>query len=290
MPAESVPHPLERLGRDVEIFEPLELRRGQIRYAVLDFDGTISLLRAGWQQVMSDQFVRILREQAPTAESPLQLTAVCRHFITALTGRQTIYQTIQLEEEIRKRGGEPLPAALYKRQYLELLSDHIRHRVEALRTGQQPPADYLLRGTMSLLKGLTEGGVTCFLASGTDVEFVREEAELLGVTHFFNDSGHERIYGALEEYRKFSKQMIIDRILRENSAAGSALAVFGDGYVEIANGRQAKGTAIGVASLESGELGWDMWKKARLAEVGAQILVPDWQEADLLLDYLGIGP
>ena len=48
-----------------------------------------------------------------------------------------------------------------------------------------PPGDFLLRGARTLLTGLADGGVTCFLASGTDVEFVREETELLGLTHFF---------------------------------------------------------------------------------------------------------
>ena len=289
MPADSVPAPLQRLGRDIEISEPAQLRPGQIRYAVLDFDGTLSLLRAGWQEVMTEQFVRVLGHWAPTAESPAQLAAVCRDFITTLTGRQTIYQTIQLEEEVRKRGGEPLPAALYKRQYLELLSEHISDRLEDVRAGRRPPGDFLLRGARTLLTGLADGGVTCFLASGTDVEFVREETELLGLTHFFTSGDEVRIYGALEEYRKFSKKMIIERILRDNAVEGSALAVFGDGYVEISNGREAGGMAVGVASLESGELGWDLWKKSRLAEVGAQILVPDWQEADLLLDYLGVS-
>ena len=138
MPADYVPAPLQRLGRDIEISEPAQLRPGQIRYAVLDFDGTLSLLRAGWQEVMTDQFVRVLGDWAPIAESPAQLAAVCRDFITTLTGRQTIYQTIQLEEEVRKRGGEPLPAALYKRQYLELLSDHISDRLEDVRAGRRP--------------------------------------------------------------------------------------------------------------------------------------------------------
>ena len=70
---------------------------------------------------------------------------------------------------------------------------------------------------------------------------------------------------------------------------GSQLAAFGDGYVELKNARAVGGVAVGVASLENGEQGWDLWKKERLRGVGAQILVPDWSEADLILDYLGVA-
>ncbi|MDP6984234.1 MAG: hypothetical protein QGG05_14235, partial [Candidatus Latescibacteria bacterium] len=33
---------------------------GEIRHAVFDFDGTLSLLRVGWQQIMTDYFDEVL--------------------------------------------------------------------------------------------------------------------------------------------------------------------------------------------------------------------------------------
>ena len=98
-----------------------------------------------------------------------------------------------------------------------------------------------------------------------------------------------RIAGARDDYRSFSKKKVIDRILSESGLQGPELVAFGDGYVEIENARQAGGSTVGVASLETGERGWDLWKKTRLRQVGAQILTPDWEEADLLLAYLGVA-
>ena len=69
---------------------------------------------------------------------------------------------------------------------------------------------------------------------------------------------------------------------------GNQLVAFGDGYVEIQEMRAIGGIAVGVASLESGEEGWDLWKKERLLQGGAQILAPDWVEFDVILDYLGV--
>ena len=284
--------PLKTLGTAVEIHVDFERRPGTTRYALLDFDGTISLLRAGWQQVMVDQFVEVLTSTTDTGESESKLTDACQLFITRLTGRQTIYQMLQLEEEVIKRGGQPLPAAVYKKDYLERLGRRIATRIESVRrmqVEQQQPGDHMGRGTLDLLAGLKGAGVNCYLASGTDLEFVLQEAELLGVSDYFRDAdGQLHIYGALDEYRNFSKKMIIERILSENGLAGEELVVIGDGYVELENARDVGALAVGVASLESGGEGWDQWKKERLREVGAHILVPDWQEFDLLFDCLGI--
>ena len=270
----------QRIGQTIEIYNP-NMVCGHIRHAVFDFDGTLSLIRAGWQEVMIGHFVREL-EQTPTSESREELYQVCRDFITRLTGKQTIYQMFQLEEEVSRRGGKRRPALEYKREYLNLLHKAIRHRLDALESKRDPPVAYLVRNSIGLLEGLAGHAVTCYLASGTDQEFVVDEADLLGLTPFFKD----RIYGAQEDYRVFSKKLLIKHILSENQLQGNELVTFGDGYVEVENTKEVGGLAVGIASLESGAPGWDLWKRKRLLEVGVDVLVPDWQEADLLLAYL----
>ena len=270
----------QRLGRCIEVYNPA-LVRGRVRHALFDFDGTLSLLRAGWQEVMVAQFAGELA-RIPTGESHRELVGVCREFITRLTGEQTIYQMLQLEEEIRRRGGQPQPALEYKREYLRLLDARIGHRIEAVRKGRAPAGDFLVRGSLALLDGLRQRGATCYLASGTDRQFVEEEVGLLGLAPFFG----AQVYGAVEEYKTFSKKLVIERIIAEHQLQGPELAVFGDGYVEIENARSAGSIAVAAATRESGEEGWDPWKKDRLLGVGADLMVPDWREADLLLAYL----
>jgi phosphoglycolate phosphatase-like HAD superfamily hydrolase len=79
--------------------------------------------------------------------------------------------------------------------------------------------------------------------------------------------------------------MIIERILRENGIAGEQLLAFGDGYVEIENTKQAGGLAVAVASDEAnnGSGRMDEWKRQRLAGVGADVVIPDFQDAGALL-------
>ena len=73
-------------------------RTGRFRYAVLDFDGTLSLVREGWQQIMVPYFADELCSTPQGRTMPrdvLELRA--REFITLLTGKQTIYDE-ELEE------------------------------------------------------------------------------------------------------------------------------------------------------------------------------------------------
>src|SRR5919199_2759722 len=103
---------------EIEVLRP-DLPRGSFRSVLFDFDGTLSLIRAGWPQVMIPMMVGVLR-QTGTAETEAELTAAVEEFVMRLNGRQTIYQMIELAEEVRRRGGEPEEPLAYKRRYHEL--------------------------------------------------------------------------------------------------------------------------------------------------------------------------
>ena len=272
-------HTPQRLGVDIEIYE-FQQTRGPIRHAVFDFDGTLSLIRAGWQDVMLGLCVEEL-VKIPETENRNNLTRICNDFITQLTGRQTIYQMMRLTEEIAQRGGVPLEPLEYKWHYLKRLQTKIAHRLADLEQGAEKDA-YQVCGSTELLDDLAHRGTICYLASGTDEQFVISEAKLLGIDHYFAD----RIYGARDDYQSFSKQMLLERIRAEHDVREDEMAVFGDGYVEIECARSVGGIAVGIASLETGERGWDVWKKERLLAAGAQILVPDWRESALLMSFL----
>ncbi len=99
------------------------------------------------------------------------------------------------------------------------------------------------------------------------------------------DSGG--LYGALDDYKSYSKAMVIERILRENRVEGESLLGFGDGYVEIQNVAAVGGTTVAVASDEAGRSGQpDAWKRDRLIGAGAEIVIPDFRDWEALVRYL----
>ena len=91
----------------------------------------------------------------------------------------------------------------------------------------------------------------------------------------------------MDDFRSFSKQMVISRILERDQVDPSRLVGFGDGYVEIDNVKSSGGLAIAVASDESGKSGKpDSWKRDRLIGVGAEVVIPDFGESERLLQWL----
>ena len=256
---------------------PVEtLRAGAVacdaRVALFDFDGTLSLIRSGWVEVMVPMMVEILAELG-TGESEEALTTVVREFVDRLTGKQTIYQMIHLVEEIERRGGASRDPLYYKHLYLDRLGARIAHRLDDLRAGRVSPDEYLVPGSRALLESLSRRGLRLLLASGTDEVFVRDEAALLDVARYF-DGG---IHGAQDDYKSFSKAIVIERLLHESGYRGAEFLGFGDGYVEIQNVRQVGGVAVGVASDEPECRRVDEWKRARLIGVGADYIVANYE-------------
>ncbi len=254
----------------------------RLSHVLFDFDGTLSLIREGWPDVMTPMFVEML--PVLPGESTEARRQLCHDDIMRLNGKQTIYQMIQLVERIRERGGAPREPLWYKQEYLRRLDERIHARLESIRRKQRPADDFLVHNARVLLEGLRQRGLPLYLASGTDENFVKAEAELLDLTRYFG----RHIYGAQEDYEKFSKKAVIERILRENRIPGEQLLSFGDGYVEIQDTKAVGGLAVAVASDEArnGSGHFDEWKRQRLLGVRADIVIPDYRDAPALLECL----
>jgi phosphoglycolate phosphatase-like HAD superfamily hydrolase len=268
-------------GTQIEIVRQAP-RREPPRHVLFDFDGTLSLVREGWPEVMVPMMVEVLQATG-TQESAEQLRQSVFEFVMQLNGKQTIYQMIRLADEVRRRGGQPEEPQFYKQLYHDRLMARIEGRRESLRSGRMRPEEMLVPWSLDLLGELKRRNVAMYVASGTDEPYVREEARLLGLDAFFGS----HIYGALDDYKTFSKAKVIERILQENHVEGGSLVGFGDGYVEIQNIKSVGGTAVAVASDEAGRSGrCDPWKRDRLIGVGADLVIADYREYRPLIGYL----
>ena len=265
----------------VELPDPLE-PRPEISHVLFDFDGTLSLIRQGWPEVMVPMFVEAL-PRLP-GEAVAEVEQMVLDDIMRLNGKQTIYQMMQLATRIEERGGVPREPLWYKHEYLRRLDAHIGARTEGLVRRDLRPDDLLVHGARPLLEHLRGRGLHLYLASGTDESAVRREAELLDIAKYFGPN----IHGALDDYKSFSKKIVIDRILREHGITGRQLVSFGDGYVEIENTKGVGGLAVAVASDEAhnGSGRVDQWKRKRLLGVGADAVIPDFRDAVAFIDYL----
>lgn len=262
-----------------------ETERGRFKYALFDFDGTVSLLREGWQQVMGPLMVEMICGDAtPTPE----IERAVADYIDESTGINTILQMEHLVTMVRQYGLVPrekiLDAHGYKAMYNERLMVRVKQRIAQLEAGTLPLEKVTVRGSIPFVKALRERGLEMYIFSGTDRDDVQNESALVGVAPYFNE-----IWGALRTYQESNKEMIIKQIIANHDLHGSEVLVVGDGPVEIRLAREHGCVSIGVCSDELRGHGWNEEKRERLARAGADILIPDFGECDALLDYLFPG-
>ena len=87
-----------------------------------------------------------------------------------------------------------------------------------------------MKNAIPFLKKLYDAGVKLYLASGTDVAEVKNEASTLGYDYLFEG----RIYGAVGDVTKEAKKIVLDRILDMIGGNETGqIATFGDGPLEI---------------------------------------------------------
>ena len=264
----------------IEVIRP-GVSAAKARVAIFDFDGTVSLIRSGWMEVMVPMCVEQLAA-LKTGETEEELTAVVEDYVWRLTGKETIYQMMALADEVTRRGGKALEPLAYKKMYLDRLWARIKGRVGDLRAGRVAPDAYRVPGSQALLEELKERGLKLYLASGTDEADVIRETELLGLTKYF-DGG---VYGARDDLKSFSKAILVQRMLSDAGYQGEELLAFGDGYVEIEEVKKVGGVAVGVASNEPECQTIDDWKRKRLMGVGADFIVPNYLALPQLRDIL----
>jgi rfaE bifunctional protein kinase chain/domain len=275
-------------GTEIEIIlDTLEL--GKIAHAMFDHDGTISTLRQGWEAIMEPVMVKaILGPRYQDADETLyhKVVDASRDYIDKSTGIQTIEQMEVLVEMVHQFGCVPADQILdkwgYKTIYNDALMELVRARLAKFERGELDVYDYTVKGALQFLDMLHQRGVKLYLASGTDYEDVVSEATALGYAGLFEG----RIYGAIGDVTKYSKKMVVDRILRENGLTGAQLAAFGDGPVELREAKKRDGIAVGIATDEIRRHGLNREKRARLVKAGADIIVPDFSQAKALFHYL----
>jgi phosphoglycolate phosphatase-like HAD superfamily hydrolase len=269
-----------RLGDDIEILRP-DLPRGRFRAVLFDFDGTLSLIREGWQRVMTAMLVEELRATG-TTESDKELAATVEAIVIGLNGKPTIVQMTRLVEEIERRGGQARSAAFFAHSYQSDLQAAMRDRYEDLKSGRVPPDTWAVPGARELLEHLRGRSLVLAVASGTDIMDVNNETRLLQLDQYFP----RRIFAPFLNDATFSKRAAIERLLATHGLRGDELLAFGDGVVETAEVRRVGGVAVGVASHEPPRRGVNATKREQLIGAGADVIIPDFASHERLVAWL----
>ncbi len=248
----------------------------------MDWDGTTSLTRGGWADIMA----RLYAEHLPpfAGEDETARRKFARAELMTLNGKPSIHQMAHLAELVQRRGGRAETAETYHDEFQRRLKTEVRLRLERVRREQPGTDSLLVRGVRALFEALRTRGITVTLATGSVLHEVREETELLDVARYF-----DAVHGpdSLDD-RSFSKRATIAGLLRDRGVRGETLMAFGDGPVEIAETKAVGGIAIAVASDEenhgSGRV--DATKRETLLAAGADGVIPDFFHAREIITAL----
>lgn len=276
---------------EIEIINkiPSDLR---IRYAIFDNDGTVSTLREGWEQIMAPMMIKsILGNKYQEADESLfqKIKSAVTQVIDKTTGIQTLRQMQILVGLVSEFGFVPEDQVMneygYKEIYNNELIEMVRKREEKLQKKELTVDDLTIKNSIPFLKWLHEKGIRLYLTSGTDEEDVKHEAAILGYDYLFEG----RIFGATGDINREAKKMVLDRILDSlGETEASSIVTFGDGPVEIRETHKRGGITAGIASNELRRYGLNHLKRTRLIQAGADIIIPDFSQYELLAELLKI--
>lgn len=257
--------------------------RTPVKAVLFDFDGTISTLRFGWENVMKPLMLEMISGGSSWNDA---LEKEVSDYINESTGIQTIHQMRWLAETVHARGMNPTASTdpwWYKNEYNRRLMENVNARLTALNSGTTPRNEFLIGGSDAFLQALRARSVRMFVASGTDQADVIKEASALGVASYF-----EQISGALPGSEACSKEKVLAQLMENLGLNGDEFAVIGDGKVEIRLGREAGARTVGLASDEAARYGVNPVKEARLVAAGADMICGDFSDMNTLLHFLGL--
>ncbi len=271
----------------IEIIEPFA-RKKSLRFVVMDHDGTISVLREGWDDLMHDMMLECISGTALTvldSETYQMLSSKVKQLISQTTGAPTLVQMEGLVTLIGREGMIPSDtietAEYYKEKFVHLLNQHIEERKNRIQQGELSRDDFTIKGVISFLEEVSQRNLTLYLVSGTDEDYVQQEAEALGYAHLFKGGIHGARPNGISAKRK-----VLDYLTLDQQVSGEEILVMGDGPSEIREGRRAGALCVGIASDEVRRFGLNLHKRNRLIRAGAHLVIPDFSQSARLATML----
>lgn len=273
-----------------EIVEMFPVQK-KITHILFDHDGTLSTIRMGWENILFEMmYHEIVGDKILDKVRKQKMRDEINAFIDRTTGSRTIEQMeglIKLINSYEYIAHENILSRFeYKSIYLDQLKSLIEMKVCGLEKCSMTPREFMILGADKFLNQLYSLGLQLYLASGTDEDDVIREAKAMGYAKYFNGG----IYGSRDSLELDIKRYVLETITAKIGKGNmNQVVVFGDGPVEIREGRKFGAIAVGVASNENQRQGIDVQKRKRLIKAGAHIIIGDYNDADKIIDLLEIS-
>ena len=251
----------------------------QIKCVVLDYDGTLTTLRRGWDVILNQYAQSTINPNSCNPVSGLEgsIRHLCEH-AGGTTPRQLMTRLVALIEEYKLVPKNRIKTIdEYALKYTHIFQKAIDLR---LTNFDEESEQYVIQGVRPLLQFLNKQSTVNYVVTGSNAHAVSKELNKLSMKQFFT-----QIYGATLETTGNLKENAIKEIMTRHALKKSEILVIGDGSTEIRAAKTLGLPSIGIASDEH-KGGLCPNKRRSLLALGAHVIIADYSSFPDLWEWL----
>ncbi|NQZ58605.1 MAG: HAD family hydrolase [Lentisphaeraceae bacterium] len=254
----------------------------QIKCVILDYDGTLTTFRRGWEKVLYKySYDTVCGQVKPDGQLKIRIEGDIQNFVSHAGGSSPQQVMNNLLEIINKFDLRP-------KNEIKILSEYVMEYVlvfkkaisERLEKSYIDSNRYLIRRTREMLNYLQAKDILCYVVTGSSKSDVENELRILGLDHHFL-----QVYGASVTTVGNHKEEAIQEICTRHQLKNCETLIVGDGSVEIRAAQTLGLMSIGIASDEH-QGGLCSHKRQTLIEAGAHVIIADYEHFETLWSEL----
>ncbi|MCM8538085.1 MAG: HAD hydrolase-like protein [Lentisphaeraceae bacterium] len=248
----------------------------KVRAIVLDYDGTLTTFRRGWELILYT-YVKIALDPLGEKENDEVLEADLVDFVKHAGGTSPRQLMERLQALILKHTGTKESVDYYMSEYSRIFNGEIQKRVSSFNEDSE---SYVIAGVRELLAFLSEQKTENYVVTGSGTEEVSHELDVLQMSQFFHC-----VFGTDPLSTGRHKVDSIKSILDQHSLNKDEVLIIGDGSTEARAAKELNLAFIGIASDEHNG-GLCEKKRNLLKGISSNAIISDYESFQELWAWL----
>lgn len=240
----------------------------EIKCVVLDYDGTLTTLRKGWDLILTDYARgKINPNGLPCDALDDEIRHLCAH-AGGTTPKQLVSRLIAIMDKMNLIDKSEIKSLEF---YAKDYADHFQEKIdERVKHFAKESESYVITAVRPMLDFISSQKTLNYIVTGSCETAVKDELQKLEMLHHF-----EKVYGASLEMDGNLKLDAMNEIIARHRLSPCEVLIIGDGSTETRAATELKLPVIGIASDEHTG-GLCSKKRDMLAELGAHAIISDY--------------
>ena len=250
----------------------------EVKCIVLDYDGTLTTLRKGWDLILTDYAREKINPNGLECEGlDEEIRHLCAH-AGGTTPKQLVSRLMAIMDKMNLVEKSDIKSIeYYAKDYADHFQEKIDERVKRFATESE---SYVIDAVRPMLDFIAEKKTINYIVTGSCEIAVKEELKKLEMMHYF-----ERVYGASLEMDGNLKLDAMQEIIKRHGLSPCEVLIIGDGSTETRAAAELKLPAIGIASDEHSG-GLCAKKRDMLVDLGAHAIIADYTGFEHVWNWL----